>query len=271
MKGPTCLVLLCQDDALATRAERWLLQRGYEVIRAQDCWEAYRCVYIARPAAVLVATDRLNRQLHDFVLTMKRMTALPLLLLTYGPNPGLLDEATAWPLDCCLPWQPDGEEAPAALEEALQGVSAAPSSPLTYQEEGLSIDFRSMSVLVDGRPIHLTPTEFRVLALLVGRRGWVVTHDEILAHVWGSEYVGDRGLVKLYVWYLRRKLEADPAHPQRIVTRRGVGYMFCPQEWRPPAQAAPQPPLARTAGPARPQAGPGGDGRAGARHATANV
>ncbi len=239
MKGPTCLVLLCEDEALGKRVERWLAEQGYEVGTAQGYWEGYRCVYISRPAAVVVASDRPSRELQDFVHTLKRMTSLPVLLLVYGPAPQLLDEASSWPLDRCLPWRADGEEAPPALEEALQGLSAAPSSPLTYEEEGLRIDFRSMTVTVNGKPVHLTPTEFRVLALLVGRRGWVVTHDEILAHVWGSEYVGDRGLVKLYIWYLRRKLEPEPARPQRIVTRRGVGYMFCPQEERQPPQVEP--------------------------------
>lgn len=232
MRGPTCLVLLGQHDPLAKRLERWLLERGFEVLRAEECWEAYRCVYVSRPPAVLVATDRLSRELRDFVQTVKRMTALPIFLVSTSANANLLQEASTWPLDRCLPWQDDGSEALCHLEEALEGLAATSVSQLTYEEEGLRIDFRSMSVLVDGTPVHLTPTEFRVLALLVGRRGWVVTHDEILAHVWGPEYVGDRGLVKLYIWYLRRKLERDPTRPRRILTRRGVGYMFCPQQVR---------------------------------------
>ncbi|HXG41171.1 MAG TPA: winged helix-turn-helix domain-containing protein [Dehalococcoidia bacterium] len=232
MKGPTCLVLLGQHEALAKRLERWLLERGFEVLRAEDCWEAYRCVYVSRPAAILVATDRLSRELRDFVQTMKRMTALPVFLFSPGANVHLLREASSWPLDRCLAWHADGGEALRDLEEALDGLATSSPSQLTYEEEGLRIDFRSMSVVRDGLPVHLTPTEFRVLALLVGRRGWVVTHDEILAHVWGPEYVGDRGLVKLYIWYLRRKLEQDPARPRRILTRRGVGYMFRPQETR---------------------------------------
>ncbi|GBD13484.1 Transcriptional regulatory protein KdpE [bacterium HR24] len=229
MKGPAALVLVCEDDSFGKRVERWLAKKGYEVVLAEDWWEAYRCIYVSRPAGVLVVTDRLSRELRDFVHTVKRMTSLPLLLVSYSPSHYLLNEARTWPLDYCLLWEVNGEEAPSALEEALQGLSAVPSSQLVYEDGDLYIDFRSMSVLANGRPVHLTPTEFRVLALLVGRRGWVVTHDEILAHVWGSEYVGDRGLVKLYIWYLRRKLEPDPRAPTRIVTRRGVGYMFRPQ------------------------------------------
>ena len=54
----------------------------------------------------------------------------------------------------------------------------------------------------------------------------MLSHDQILTHVWGSDYVGEKDQVKLYVWYLRRKIEADPKEPKMIVTRRGLGYTF---------------------------------------------
>jgi|DewCreStandDraft_2_1066082.scaffolds.fasta_scaffold01383_17 two-component system KDP operon response regulator KdpE len=228
VKGSACVVVVCEDDVFSRRLERWLAERGYEVIRAENSWEAYRCIYVSRPAAVIIVIDRLSREIQDFVHTLKKMTPLPLLLLSYSPSRYLLSEVKSWPLDGRLQWDVEQEEIPPALEGLLRRLVATPSDQLTYEEDGLFIDFRSMSVWANGQPVHLTPTEFRILGLLVGRRGWVVTHDEILSHVWGSEYLGDKGLVKLYIWYLRRKMEPDPHNPRWILTRHGVGYMFAP-------------------------------------------
>jgi len=86
-----------------------------------------------------------------------------------------------------------------------------------------------MIVRVAGEEVHLTPIEFRLLSVLVRRRGWVVPYEQLLRDVWGPSYVGDRANLKLYVWYLRRKIERDPANPELILTRRGIGYIFGPR------------------------------------------
>lgn len=110
-------------------------------------------------------------------------------------------------------------------------MSQAPArTPLDYEEKfeyrHLTIDWPEMLATIDGKPVHLTPLEFRLLALLVRRRGWVVTYEQALTEVWGPSYVADRANLKLYVWYLRRKIERDPSHPELIITRRGMGYIF---------------------------------------------
>jgi len=92
--------------------------------------------------------------------------------------------------------------------------------------DGLTIDWKRMEVWVNKRPVALSPTEFKLLSLLVRRRGWVVTGEEILSYVWGDHYQGEKEYVKLYIWYLRRKLERDPSRPRWIITRRGIGYSF---------------------------------------------
>jgi two-component system KDP operon response regulator KdpE len=86
-----------------------------------------------------------------------------------------------------------------------------------------------MRVTVDGEDVHLTPIEYRLLALLVRRRGWVVPYANILREVWGPAYMSERANLKLYIWYLRRKIERDPANPSLILTRRGIGYIFAPR------------------------------------------
>jgi len=83
-----------------------------------------------------------------------------------------------------------------------------------------------MTVLRDGVKIELSPTEFRLLSALFQRRGWVIGHEELIQRVWGPNAVGYKHNLKLYIWYLRRKIEDDPSNPKIIVTRHGLGYMF---------------------------------------------
>jgi len=93
-------------------------------------------------------------------------------------------------------------------------------------DDRLKIDFDRREVWVEGRQVKLRPTEYRLLYHLVQNAGWVVTHDQILAKVWGYEYRDEPHYVRLYVNYLREKLEEDPTNPKYILTERGVGYRF---------------------------------------------
>jgi DNA-binding response OmpR family regulator len=93
-------------------------------------------------------------------------------------------------------------------------------------DDRLKIDFDRREVWVEGKLVKLRPTEYRLLYHLVQNAGWVVTHDQILAKVWGYEYRDEPHYVRLYVNYLREKLEEDPSNPKYILTERGVGYRF---------------------------------------------
>ena len=93
-------------------------------------------------------------------------------------------------------------------------------------DDRLTIDFGKREVLIEGQLIALRPTEYRLLYHLVQNAGWVMPHDVLLAKVWGPEYRDESHYLRLYVTYLRQKLEPDPAHPRYILTERGVGYRF---------------------------------------------
>jgi two-component system response regulator RegX3 len=89
---------------------------------------------------------------------------------------------------------------------------------------GLGLDLISHQVVVDGTAVELTPSEFRLLALLAGDPGRVFSRREIMQHLWDSSYVGDERACDVHVSKLRRKIEPDPANPTRVVTVRGAGY-----------------------------------------------
>lgn len=93
-------------------------------------------------------------------------------------------------------------------------------------DDRLTLDFGKREIWLDGELVKLRPTEYRLLYHLVKNAGWVMTYDQILAKVWGYEYRDETHYVRLYVNYLRQKLEKDPANPKYILTERGVGYRF---------------------------------------------
>jgi DNA-binding response OmpR family regulator len=94
----------------------------------------------------------------------------------------------------------------------------------------LTIDVDAHTVTVSGNPVELAPREFGLLHALALQAGRVVSVDDLLAQVWGAEYAGEPQVVYVHIRWLREKLEADPTHPRRLVTVRGVGYKLEPQE-----------------------------------------
>ncbi len=104
--------------------------------------------------------------------------------------------------------------------------SAGITHGLIEVDDRLKIDFDRHEVWVDGKLVNLRPTEYRLLYHLVQNAGWVNTHDQLLSNVWGYEYRDEPHYVRLYINYLRKKLEKDPANPQYILTERGTGYRF---------------------------------------------
>ncbi|MDA1329699.1 MAG: DNA-binding response regulator [Chloroflexi bacterium] len=106
----------------------------------------------------------------------------------------------------------------------------AESAGVIEVDERLKLDFDRREVWLNGELVKLRPTEYRLLYHLVQNAGWVLTHDQILAKVWGYEYRDEPHYVRLYINYLRQKLEKDPSDPKYILTERGVGYRFVDYE-----------------------------------------
>jgi two-component system, OmpR family, response regulator RegX3 len=99
-----------------------------------------------------------------------------------------------------------------------------PQHSLVRQLLGLSVDLVSHEVLADGQPVALSPSEYKLLALLIEQPGRMFTRREIMQHLWQSTYVGDERACDAHVSTLRRKIERDPVHPERIITIPGFGY-----------------------------------------------
>ena len=109
----------------------------------------------------------------------------------------------------------------AALRYGCSGQNGIPGG--VFATGGFAIDYDRRLVTVDGKAIHLTPIEFRIVTLLTRNAGKVLTHDQIIADIWGP-YNSDNLVLRVNMANIRRKIEANPAEPQYIVTEVGVGY-----------------------------------------------
>lgn len=114
------------------------------------------------------------------------------------------------------------------IRAVLRRHYTSPPVPQTLVkvDDRLQIDFARREVLVDGERVNLRPTEYRLLYHLVQNAGYVQTHEMLLTKVWGPEYREESHYLRLYITYLRQKIEEDPANPKYILTERGVGYRF---------------------------------------------
>src|SRR6266498_4193429 len=114
------------------------------------------------------------------------------------------------------------------IRAVLRRHYAAPPTPQTtvVVDDRLTIDFARREVLVNGERVNLRPTEYRLLYHLVQNAGYVMPHEQLLTKVWGPEYGDETHYLRLYITYLRQKIEEDPANPKYILTERGIGYRF---------------------------------------------
>ena len=119
----------------------------------------------------------------------------------------------------------------ARIRVSLRHRGTTVQAPQTvYQCHNLHIDLSRHEVSIAGDPVHLTPTEFKLLARLVRQAGQVVTHRQLLIDVWGAEYVQHTQYLRLYMAQLRAKLENNPTEPQLLLTEPGVGYRLADSE-----------------------------------------
>jgi two-component system KDP operon response regulator KdpE len=201
---------------------------GFQVIEANRGAEALEQVRTKLPDLVLL--DVMMPDMDGFeVLRMIRETShVPVIMLTAkgeeddrvrGLESGADDYITK-------PFSP--RELVSRVRAVLRRVqvSSGVSDDVIVVDDRLKIDFNRREVWVNGELVNLRPTEYRLLYHLVKNAGWVLSHEQILSKVWGYEYQDEPHYVRLYINYLRKKIEEDPSNPKYILTERGVGYRF---------------------------------------------
>ena len=202
---------------------------GHQVIEAHSGLEALDMVRTQLPDLVLL--DVMMPELDGFetLRMLREFSSIPVIMLTakgeendkvYGLELGADDYITK-------PFGP--RELSSRIKAVLRRAdmpTSSPESAILRIDNRLSVDFNQREVIVNGERIKLRPTEYRLLYHLIENAGWTVPHDQLLAKVWGYEYRDEAHYVRLYVNYLREKIEEDPSNPRYILTERGVGYRF---------------------------------------------
>jgi two-component system KDP operon response regulator KdpE len=222
-------VLVADDDPGLREVLGGALGRaGHDVATAADGREALR-VFSEQPFD-LVVTDVAMPALdgHELVRELRARSAVPILVLTVrGDEPEKVRLLDAGADDYVV--KPFGiPELLARVRVLLRRASSGRGEPL--RAGPISIDLQTRRVEKDGKPVHLTPTEYGLLEALVARPGAVVTVRQLAAAVWGPGADVSRDTIRVHMGSLRKKLEADPGIPRFIKTEPWVGYRFVPGE-----------------------------------------
>jgi DNA-binding response OmpR family regulator len=205
-----------------------LEQDGFEVIEAYDGSTALERLRDSLPDLVLLDVMMPDIDGFEVLRTIREISQVPVIMLTAKSEED--DKVKGLELGA-----DDYVTKPFSPRELVSRVKAVLRRGSSFEEDGagvinvddrLKIDFGKREVWVDDEMIKLRPTEYRLLYHLVQNAGWVLTHDQILTKVWGYEYRDEPHYVRLYINYLRKKIEKDPSNPQYILTERGVGYRF---------------------------------------------
>lgn len=209
---------------------RGLEEFGYRVASCGDPALAAECVTSNSAEAVLVDLGREVGSPGDTIARIRGRTNVPLVVVgCLGTFAEMLRCFEAGADDYCRP-KAQTEEIDLRLRAIVRRVRATSGNerrshtPVVLRVGQLEIDPASQTVRKDGVPIPLSPTEFRLLATLAEHPGEVIPSKALIARVWGNQYAGETHYLRLYVRYLRQKLEDDPSHPRYIVNRWGSGY-----------------------------------------------
>ncbi|MFP5482543.1 MAG: winged helix-turn-helix domain-containing protein, partial [Gammaproteobacteria bacterium] len=161
----------------------------------------------------------------SFLKLARREGNAPVIVISARPNEGSKIELLDAGADDYLVKPFSVGELLARIRVALRhrGNLAQPAT-LLYQRDGLNIDLLKREITLNGVEVKLTPTEYELLARLVRSAGQAVSHRQLLADVWGPEYLEHTQYTRLYVGQLRAKIEKNPADPHFILTETGVGY-----------------------------------------------
>lgn len=227
----TSTILVVDDEPQIRRAMRTTLSsNGYTVVEAKSGEEALKMLGEERPELVLLDVNMPGMGGLEACREIREQSDVAIIMLTVRSTEH--DKVLA--LDAGAD---DYVVKPFSIEELLARIRAAlrrtsPAEPVpSYISDDLEIDFERRKVLVQGKPVRLTPKEFELLRHLVSSQGKPLEHRRLLQAVWGPDYGNETEYLRVFINQLRKKIEPDPAHPKYIHTDPWVGYRFEPADF----------------------------------------
>jgi len=220
--GPRVLVV---DDERAIRRflRASLTALGYIVHEAGSGEEALTEVAAQRPDVIILDLWLPGIDGVEVTRRLREWTQTPIIILSVRDDEKTKVVALDAGADDYLTKPFGVGELLARVRAALRHVAPSPADAI-FTSGGLTVDLARRLVVVDGRPVQLTPTEYDLLRVLVANGGQVMTHRQLLRQVWGPGYDNDAHLLRVNISNLRRKIEPEPARPEYIINEPGVGY-----------------------------------------------
>jgi two-component system KDP operon response regulator KdpE len=236
-------ILIVDDEPRMRRFVRMNLElEQSRVSEANDGLEAIRKVREEMPDLVVLDVEMPKLDGFETLREIRRTSAVPVIMLTVRADEDDRIKGLDLGADDYVTKPFSARELMSRINAVLRRVklsSPAERSTRIQIDERLTVDFDRREVLVNDALVKLRPTEYRLLYHFVQNPGRVLTHEQLLSKVWGPEYVDDNQLLRLYVTYLRQKIELDPSQPRYIFNERGVGYRFV--DYRKPSDLPRQP------------------------------
>jgi len=221
------VIAVIEDDASIRRFLRSALEaHGYQVEEAGDATSGLAVAANRRADALILDLGLPDLDGVEVIRRVREWSAMPIIVLSARAQER--DKVAA--LDAGADdyvVKPFGEgELLARLRAAIRRGARTRKAATTLATGDLAIDLEARTVKRAGEPVHLTPTEWRLLAELARNAGKVLTQRHLLLAVWGPGHVESPHYLRIYMSNLRQKLEADPAQPRHLLTETGVGYRF---------------------------------------------
>lgn len=221
------LRILIIDDERAIRRflQTTLKAHGYTIFEAENGQEGLTAVVQHRPDIVILDLGLPDMDGIEVTRRLREWTALPIIILSVQDQENQKIAALDAGADDYLTKPFSVGELMARLRATLRRT-VQPSIEPVFEHQGLVVDMNRRLVMVGGKEISLTPTEYDLLRVLVTSAGKVLTHHQLLRQVWGMGYENESHLLRVNISNLRHKLEPDSTRPIHIITEPGVGYRF---------------------------------------------
>ena len=224
------LLIIDDDVQLCELLQLMLAKMDFEVEIAHDAVTGLKKAYSLKPDAIVLDIMMPGMDGWQTCQRFREMTDVPIVMLTALGSEDEVIKGLNLGADDYLVKPVTADELGARVRALLRRVSRSQNNTNSREpiltHANLVIDLDKYEVTIDGNRVDLSPIEFKLLSVLAKYKGRVLPHEFLLTEVWGPEYVGEIDYLRLYISYLRRKLEKDPSNPDLIQNEWGVGYRF---------------------------------------------
>ena len=232
MTADSARILVIEDETSIRRFLRISLEtHGFSVCESNTAEAGLRQAVSTPPDAVILDLGLPDADGLDVIQRLREWTVIPIIVLSARGRESDKVAALDAGADDYLTKPFGVGELLARIRVALRHAAGrTPTVESVFQLGELTVDLARRTVTVAGTPVHLTPTEYRLLAVLVRNAGKVITHRQLLKDVWGPDAVHENQYLRVYMGTLRRKIEANPTRPRYLTTEAGVGYRLLEEE-----------------------------------------